>query len=412
MVHQTRAIKIRPAPKASSKINHMSERALSGVLASVLILGTLVGCASRPVPMPPSSAPSSAQSAPAVRAEPTPSPPPPPRPLAAAEPGLSVAVPAEWDQLPGWKQASLDAVWPVLLRNCERATEAVRELCPDIRRLAIADEAVRREWMERRLRPYRLQTESGQAEGLLTAYYEPVFEASRTAKPGFEVPLHSPPPELAAGPQRNLPWFTREEIESRAEVRNRLKPLAWLADPVDALVLHIQGSGRLRFKSEDGTSTEVGVRYAASNNQPYRSVGRALLDAREITDASWPGIQAWFARNPSRAQAVLWTNPRYVFFNESPILDPELGPPGAQGVPLSAMHSIAVDPRSVPYGALLWLHTRSAELQLSHLVVAQDTGAAIVGAVRADLFAGTGTRAGQLAGRIKQPLWLWVFKPR
>lgn len=337
---------------------------------------------------------------------------PRPRAPASAEPGISVAVPVEWDQLPGWKQSNLDAVWPVLLRNCERPTEAVREICPDVRRLAIADEAVRREWMEQRLQPLRLQAESGAAEGLLTAYYEPVFEASRVAKPGFEVPLYLPPAELLAGSRRNLPWFTREEIETRAEVRNALKPLAWLADPVDALVLHIQGSGRLRFKNDDASSTVVGVRYAASNNQPYRSVGRALLDAREITDASWPGIQAWLARNPSRAQSVFWTNPRYVFFNESPIQEPESGPPGAQGVALTALHSIAVDPRSVSYGSLLWLHTKSPELQLSHLVVAQDTGSAIVGAVRADLFLGTGVAAGQMAGRIKQPLWLWVLRPR
>jgi membrane-bound lytic murein transglycosylase A len=284
-------------------------------------------------------------------------------------------------------------------------------LCADVRRLSIADDAQRRQWMESRLQPHRLQAESGASEGLLTAYYEPVFDASRERSPGYEVPLYAPPPELASGSSRT-PWFTREEIDTRAEVRARLRPLAWLSDPVDALVLHIQGSGRLRFKEANGSTTEVGIRYAASNNQPYRSVGRALLDARELTDASWPGIQAWFVRNPVRAQSFMWTNPRYVFFKEAPIAEPELGPPGAQGVPLTAMRSIAVDPRSVPYGSLMWLHTRGTDLQLSQLVLAQDTGSAIVGAVRADLFAGTGAKAGALAGRIKQPLWLWVLKPR
>ena len=333
---------------------------------------------------------------------------PPPRPV---EPGIGVAVPVSWSDLPGWRDAPLDPVWGVLLRNCERPTEAVALLCADVRRLSIADDAQRRQWMESRLQPHRLQAESGVSEGLLTAYYEPVLEASRERKPGFEVPLYLPPAELASGTSRT-PWFTREEIDTRADVRARLKPMAWLADPVDALVLHIQGSGRLRFKEASGSTTEVGVRFAASNNQPYRSVGRALLDARELTDASWPGIQAWFARNPGRAQSFMWTNPRYVFFKETPITEPELGPPGAQGVPLTAMRSIAVDPRAVPYGAMLWLHTRGSDLSLSQLVVAQDTGSAIVGAVRADLFAGTGTQAGALAGRIKQPLWLWVLKPR
>ncbi len=371
------------------------------LLLSGVILGMLTSCAVRqaPRPVPPIAAP--AQPAPEVGR------PPQDQALTASE-----WVPVPWSDLPGWREAALEPVWGVLLRNCERPTAAVAAACPDIRRLSIAEASERRAWMENYWQPHRLQSHAGQAQGLLTAYYEPEFDAMRSRRPGFEVPLYAPPQAVLSGPARNQPWHSREAIDTRPDVQAQLQPLAWLADPVDALVLHIQGSGRLRITEDDGRVREVAIRFAATNNWPYRSVGRALLDARELTDASWPGIRQWLNRNPQRRQSVFWTNPRYVFFKESPIVDPEVGPPGAQGVPLSAMRSIAVDPKSVPYGSLVWLVTQGPQLNLQQLVLAQDTGSAIVGAVRADLFAGTGPQAGELAGRVKQPLWLWAFKPR
>ena len=155
--------------------------------------------------------------------------------------------------------------------------------------------------------------------------------------------------------------------------------------------------------------------FAGTNDQPYKSIGRWLLDQGLVRDASWPGIKAWItatqATDPQRVQEMFWSNPRYVFFREEPLPDPSLGPKGAQGVPLTPARSVAVDPQSVPYGTPLWLASEGA-LPLRKLVLAQDTGNAIVGAVRADYFVGSGEAAGDIAGRVRQELRLWALWPR
>jgi membrane-bound lytic murein transglycosylase A len=212
------------------------------------------------------------------------------------------------------------------------------------------------------------------------------------------------------------PWYTRQEIDTLPEPRAALagREIAWLADPIDALMLQIQGSGRLRVTEPDGSVRMVRMAYAGTNDQPYQSVGRWLLDQGAVRDASWPGIKAWLAQNPQRTQALLWSNPRVVFFREEPLtgLDAAFGPRGAQGVPLTPGRSIAVDPQSIPYGTPVWLVSNGPQTSLNRLVMAQDTGSAIVGAVRADWFAGWGAEAGELAGRLKQPLRMWVLWPR
>jgi membrane-bound lytic murein transglycosylase A len=187
-----------------------------------------------------------------------------------------------------------------------------------------------------------------------------------------------------------------------------------VADPVEALVLQIQGSGRLRVTEPNGSTRLVRVAYAGTNDQPYRSVGRWLLDQGLVKDASWPGIKAWLAQNPQRQQELLWSNPRVVFFKEEAMseLDAAFGPKGAQGVALTPGRSIAVDPLSIPYGAPVWLASSGAQVSLQKLVLAQDTGSAITGAVRADYFAGWGADAADLAGRLRQPLQLWVLWPK
>ena len=163
---------------------------------------------------------------------------------------------------------------------------------------------------------------------------------------------------------------------------------------------------------------EEHLAFAGSNEQPYQSVGRWLLDRGLIRDASWQGIKAWIVSaqqsNPRLVQEMLWSNPRYVFFREEvrSAADADLGPRGAQGVPLTAGRSIAVDKDSIPYGTPVWLASAGPNGSLQRLVFAQDTGSAIVGAVRADYFAGTGAEAGDFAGRMKQGLRLWVLWPR
>jgi membrane-bound lytic murein transglycosylase A len=278
----------------------------------------------------------------------------------------------------------------------------------------------RRLWMMSHLQPYRVESLDGATDGLLTSYYEPMFDASTQMRSGFQVPLYAPPEGLAEARRAGRPWFSRQEIETQPQARDALRgrEVAWLADPIDALVLHIQGSGRVRIANPDGTTRTVRLAFAGSNEQPYQSVGRWLLDRGLIKDASWQGIKAWIVStqqsNPRLVQEMLWSNPRYVFFREETrsAVDADLGPRGAQGVPLTSGRSIAVDKDSIPYGTPVWLSTAGPNGNLQRLVFAQDTGSAIVGAVRADYFAGTGAEAGEFAGRMKQGLRLWVLWPK
>ena len=168
-------------------------------------------------------------------------------------------------------------------------------------------------------------------------------------------------------------------------------------------MLQIQGSGRLRVQEPDGSVRLVRLAYAGTNDQPYQSVGRWLLDQGAVRDASWPGIKAWLAKNPQRTQALLWSNPRVVFFREEPLtaLDAAFGPRGAQGVPLTPGRSIAVDPGSIPYGTPVWLASSGPQVNLQRLVLAQDTGSAIIGRGAGRLLCRLGRRGGR-TGRAAQ----------
>lgn len=326
--------------------------------------------------------------------------------------------PTTWDDLPGFNQDELSEAWPAWVWSCQARHALPATLCHEMRALGDAPLDARREWLRRRFVPHRvLPLEGGAgdaAAGMLTAYYEPVMEASRQQRAGFTVPLYAAPAAVLAKP--HAPWLTRREIDTLPTARAALagREIAWLANPVDALVLHIQGSGKLTVQERDGSVRTVRLAFGGTNNQPYKSVGRWLLDQGLIRDASWPGIKQWVAQNPQRVQEMLWSNPRYVFFKEEalPADAQTLGPRGAQGVPLTAGRSIAVDPGSIPYGAPVWLSSPGPTLALNRLVMAQDTGSAIQGAVRADFYVGTGPQAGDVAGRLKQPLQLWVLWPR
>ena len=334
----------------------------------------------------------------------------------ALQQGKSRWSPVRWAELPGLGNDRLNEAWNAWTKSCEKPGPAFAPLCADVRRLSIGTDQEQRAWMMQRLQPYRVEplsaTVGGSAQGLLTGYFEPMIDASRVQKPGFQVPLYRVPANLAA----RKPWFTRQEIDTLPEAKAALRgrEIAWLADPIDALVLQIQGSGRLLVSEADGSQRTVRVAFAASNDQPYKSVGRWLLDQGLIRDGSWPGIKAWVAQNPQRVQEMLWANPRTVFFREEALseLDAAFGPRGAQGVALTPGRSIAVDKDSIPYGTPVWLASSGPVVNLQRLVLAQDTGGDIVGAVRADYFAGTGTQAGELAGRLKQPLQLWVLWPK
>ena len=287
--------------------------------------------------------------------------------------------------------------------------------CASARKAAAGSDGAVRAWLEQHLQPYRVESTDGAASGLATGYFEPLVEASRTLRPGFRVALHAPPPDLAS----RRPYWTRQQLEALPAAQKSLRgsEIAWVRDKLDALLLQIQGSGRLAFAGTPGAAAQtVRIAFAGTNDQPYRSIGRWLIDEGELRtgEASWPAIRAWARQHPQRLDEMLWQNPRVVFFREEPLPDPAVGPKGAQGVPLTPGRSIAVDPQSVPYGTPVWLDTTEplSATPLRRLTVAQDTGSAITGAVRADYFWGWGADAEAQAGRMKQPLRMWVLWPR
>jgi len=420
MVHHTMPTKSTSANKASNNNKvmikfpfHCVHRTASSALLAAIV-GSLLACSVAPVqeePAPVSPSVRPALSAPAAEPETT---------AGVITQAKSRWIPVPWSELPGWQTDPLNEAWPAWLQSCTRPSPAWVALCPQVRQLAKASAAEQRRWMQAALQAYRVVplstspnlTTSTPEPGLLTAYYEPVLDAQRQSRPGFTVALYAPPAQLAT----RKPWYTRQEMDTVPAARAALrgKELVYLADPVDAMVLHIQGSGLINVTERDGSQRMVRLAFAGTNDQPYKSIGRWLLDQQLIRDASWPGIKAWLDRNPSRVNELLWQNPRVVFFKEEALpqgVTPP-GPKGAQGVPLTAGRSIAVDRGSIPYGTPVWLKSNGPQTNLDRLVLAQDTGTAIVGAVRADYYAGSGPEAGEFAGRVKQPLQLWALWPR
>ena len=266
----------------------------------------------------------------------------------------------------------------------------------------------------------------------MTGYYEPLLRGSRTPTAKFAQPVLGVPPDLLTIDlgdvlpelknmrlrgrlvgNRVVPYYSRAEITER-KLSNVYpdKVLLWVDDPVELFFLQIQGSGRVKLP--DGSMVRLG--YADQNGHPYKAIGRVLAERGDlpIEQASMQGIQAWARANPSRLAELLNTNPSYVFFREMPRpANTTDGPQGALGVPLTPGRSIAVDPRNVPLGAPVYLATTQplSTKPLNRLVMAQDTGGAIRGAVRADFFWGFGADAGAQAGRMKQQGQMWVLLP-
>lgn len=411
MVHQTIASNINNANNASNKIKPMHHLLGSWILGSFLVLGVflLSACSSpekKPTPqtaITPPKAPvldtaTAPENAPTVLIKPK-----------------SRWLLASWSDLPGFNADNFNEAWVAWRQNCARNLPNTQRLCADVRRLDGQPSALQKAWVMENFQPFRvehLNAAAAPSNGLLTAYYEPVFEASRTPRAGFEVPLYGVPANLKA----RSPWFSREEIAKlpAAQAALKGKEIAYIASPVDAMVLHIQGSGRLWLTDRDGRRTQIRLAFAGTNEHPYQSIGRWLLDQNLTKDATWPGIKAWLAQNPRRTNELMWRNPRFIFFKEEALLGAEalLGPKGAMGVPLTPGRSIAVDPGSIPYGSAVWLSSGGPQTSLNRLVFAQDTGSAILGAVRADYFVGSGDAAGEVAGRLKQDMTAWVLLPR
>jgi membrane-bound lytic murein transglycosylase A len=341
---------------------------------------------------------------------------------------------ASWPQLPGWDADSLQEAWTAFLSSCRALRFRVEWKPPCDAALAITDESLGalRHYFEQYFEPYQiLKVPSPIREdtGLITGYYEPLLMGARTPSAEFATPLYAPPPDLlivdlaSLYPElkgktvrgrlegnRVLPYYTRAELPTDPGLQG--KEIVWINSALDAFLLEVQGSGRVQLPNGE----VIRLQYADQNGQPFRSIGRHLVEKGELTteQATMPGIRAWLVAHPERLQEVLNANPSVVFFNETPLGDPNVGPKGAQGIPLTPGRSIAVDPAIVPLGAPVFLSTTrpASDAPLQRLVIAQDTGGAINGAPRADFFWGTGPEAGELAGKMRQTGSMWLLWPR
>jgi membrane-bound lytic murein transglycosylase A len=312
-----------------------------------------------------------------------------------------------WGELPGVPQDSLNEAWNAWIKNCERPSTVFANLCGEVRRLSMPrrraaqldDEHAAALSHRRPRRPRR------HADRLLRAAVTPAASQGRLQRAALQVPQ---------GTAKRKPWFTRQQIDTLPEAQAALagRAIAWLRDPVDMLVLHIQGSGRLMLTEADGRQRMIRVAYAGTNDQPYKSVGRWLLDQNLVRDATWPGISAWIAPTP-RVNEMLWSNPRYVFFREEALndFDAQFGPKGAQGVALTPGRSIAVDRNSIPYGTPVWLSTRPYGLAQPPGVGA-GYGQRHSGRRARRLFHGLGAEAGDVAGASSSRCKLWACGPR
>ena len=345
-------------------------------------------------------------------------------------PASAPLAPAAWSKVEGWQEDDPSQVVVAFKKSCIalRWRPQWMQVCSDVNNLDGRSEAEVRAFFEEHFTPYELREPDNDPIGLVTGYYVPDLRGSRQPSPDYPYPLYRRPddllvidlsetyPELGSyrlrgrlEERRILPYWDRAAIDG-----NRV-PLAghellWVDDPVDLFFLHIQGSGRILF--EDGSWSMVN--YAEQNGHPYRSISQWLIKQgfMSLDEMSMQNIRAWARNNPAQVDDLLNTNPSYIFFRELP--GDAQSPPGALGVPLTAGRSVAVDRRYTPLGAPVFLATTwpNTDRPLHRLMMAQDTGGAIKGPVRADFFWGMGEDAGIEAGRMKQSLRMWVLLPK
>ena len=296
-----------------------------------------------------------------------------------------------FDQLEGWARDDHAAALDAFLETCADLD------APDWQSLcAVAQSQGRsnaRAFFELFFRPVLI---SDGATALFTGYFEPELDGSRVRTGRFRHPVYRMPPEA----REANPWLTRREILTSGVMDGRGLEIAWVDDPVELFFLQIQGSGRIRL--QDGTMLRVG--YGGANGHPYRSVGvelvrRGIFNAHEVSAAV---IRNWVRRNGAAGEELLFHNPSYVFFRDVNQVPPHKGPLGAMNRSVTTLRTVAVDPAFHPLGAPVWIE-KDGEGPMRRLMIAQDTGSAIKGAQRADIFFGTGDEAGRAAGRLRDP---------
>lgn len=350
----------------------------------------------------------------------------PPKPEPEKPHAVATYVSATWEALPAVSDTDLQAGFESWRSACQRlkndpvwgttcaAAANVPGNAGDIRG-----------FLKQQLDVYGLRSADNTPNGLITGYYEPVYPGSLTETKTAHVPVYGVPDDLIIVNLESIyPELKGKRLRGRLEGRvlkpyddagtlnqqgSSAKPIAWLTHPMDLQFLQIQGSGRIQLAN--GRQLRVG--YADQNGFPYRPIGRWLVEQGELKkeEVSMGAISAWAKAHPERIPELLASNPSYVFFSTRP--DSNEGPRGSLNVPLTAGYSVAVDRKVIPLGSLLWLSTtRPDGAPIVRPVAAQDTGGAIVGEVRADLFWGTGDAAGELAGNMKQQGQIWMLWPK
>ncbi len=303
----------------------------------------------------------------------------------------------EFAQLNGWQEEDHQSALWVFLKTCsDMKPKDWRSLCA----LAVNQKNPKL-FFELFFRPVFI---SNNDPGLFTGYFEPELNGSRTPTSRFRYPVYKLPPNVP----KDRPWFTRREIETKGILANRELEIAWVDDPVELFFLQIQGSGRVRLP--DGDVIRLG--YGGYNGQRYKSIGAELVrrGIYKSHEVSAQVIQNWVKRNPISGRELLRHSPGFVFFREIFNLPAFDGPVGAMNRSLTTLRSLAVDPKFVPLGAPVWLEKQGKQ-PLRRLMIAQDTGSAIKGPQRGDVFVGTGGAAGRVAGRFKDAGRMFVLMP-
>jgi membrane-bound lytic murein transglycosylase A len=343
------------------------------------------------------------------------------------EPGIGD--PVSWRDIPGFASDDLLQSWPAMQSQCPRmAGKGGRwpQLCEIVQSMTEPTAGQLRDFYQTHFRAHRVHGLNNNLSGLITGYYEPILRGSRTPNEQFRFPVYAPPEDMITVdlaelyPQlkgmrlrgrlvgdRLVPYWSRAEIDT-GDAPLRGQEILWLDDPHDSFFAQIQGSARVSLA--DGG--EVGIGYANQNGHPYFAVGKKLVEMGELelADVSLFTIRAWLRDNPDRADSVLNANPSYVFFELREQVDD--GPRGSLNVPLTAGRSLAVDRNVIPLGSPVWIDTTLPDgSTYQRMMMAQDTGGAISGPVRADVFFGAGEHAEQLAGEMKQSGSLYVLLP-
>ncbi|MDH3693383.1 MAG: murein transglycosylase A [Gammaproteobacteria bacterium] len=340
--------------------------------------------------------------------------------------------PVDWSKLSGWETDQHAEAWPALISGCNvlsAKTESWKNICRNAQVVKNPTDEQARSFFEQHFEPHRVNSGKWKNQGLITGYYEPLLHGSFKPTQQFKYPIYRRPDELLTvdlddlytdlkgkrtrgrlQDNRVVPFYSRSEIDGPGKPLQGSEIL-WVDDRDALFFLHVQGSGRVQLP--DGDVVNVG--YADQNGHPYVSIGRVLIDRSELKkkEVSLFTIRDWLRKHPNQAQSLLNENSSYVFFELSD--NDNQGPTGSLNVPLTAKRSAAVDPNTISLGTPLWIETELLDSDKSifnQLIFAQDTGGAIKGSVRADIFWGHGDHAEQMAGKMKQKGKIYALLPR